>query len=76
MAPAGLSNAWVRIRLAGWSITGLWLAVQLAFTVADQAIPRPVRMAGLAVSLVGIVLVAVGFERHVAETHKQADQRR
>jgi nitric oxide reductase large subunit len=65
---------WVRIRMAGWVITGTWIAVQLAFDLLDLAIPRWVRVAGLSVSLVGIVMVAVGFERIVAEAHRRAGE--
>ncbi len=69
-------HGWVRIRMAGWIVTGLWLATQLGFEVAGLDMPRWVRITGLSISLVGIVMVAVGFERIVAEAHARAGEKK
>jgi hypothetical protein len=70
-------HLWVRVRLLGWSLIGLWQAAGLlALFVPLDLDGRPVRIAAAACGLLGTVLVAAGFERIVAEGHRRLGEGR
>lgn len=76
-APASLErdHHWVRLRLLGWVFIGLWQAALLAGEFVDLGLMTlGARIAGGVLGLVGLVLVAVGFERIVGEAHRRAGE--
>lgn len=69
-------HAWVRLRLLGWLMMGLWQAADLVADVVPVMLgSRPLMVARDATGLVGLVLVAWGFERIVAEGHRRLGER-
>ena len=69
-------HRWVRWRLVGWALIGAWQALLLASEFVElDVMSRGARIAGGFLGLVGLLLVAVGFERIVAEAHRRAGER-
>lgn len=60
-----LKRRWIRIREFGWVLVGAWQVVSLLseFVFVAGLESRPVRIAGKVLGLIGLVLVAYGFER-------------
>ena len=68
-------HRWVRLRLLGWALIGAWQVVGLASEMLGvDLMSRPVRIAGDLLGLVGLVLVALGFERVVEAGHLRAGE--
>lgn len=68
-------HRWVRLRLLGWGLIGAWQVAGLVGEFVDlHLMSRGVRIAGDVLGLAGLVLVAVGFERVVAESHRRAGE--
>jgi hypothetical protein len=68
-------HRWVRLRMIGWVLLALWPTAQLAAELFPlDLMARPVRIAAAGLALVGTGLVAVGFERIVAEAHRRAGE--
>lgn len=65
-----LEHRYVDIRLLGWTLIGLWQVLSLAseFVPLDLE-SRAMRITGKAMGLMGLVLVAWGFERLFALKH-------
>jgi len=65
-------HRWVRVRLAGWILLGLWQAASLVNEFAPLMLnTRAARVLMDVSGLAGLVLVAWGFERIVAESHRR-----
>jgi hypothetical protein len=57
---------WIRVRLVGWLLIGIWQLVGIASEFLPIDVDaRPVRIAGRIVAFAGLALVAYGFERLV-----------
>jgi hypothetical protein len=69
-------DRWAHVRLAGWLLTGVWQALQLAGEFAPALDAFGVRVAGRLVGLAGLLLVGLGFERMVVESHRRAGEAR
>ena len=68
-------HRWVRLRLLGWILIGLWQVALLAGEFVDLGLmTRTARIVGGILGLVGLILVAVGFERIVGEAHRRAGE--
>ncbi|HET6405628.1 MAG TPA: hypothetical protein VFH78_13375 [Candidatus Thermoplasmatota archaeon] len=58
---------WIRLRLVGWVLTALMPVSDL---LGQLGVPVPItRLVLTSLSLVGLVIVAVGFERVVETAH-------
>ncbi|HVL47534.1 MAG TPA: hypothetical protein VM889_03160 [Candidatus Thermoplasmatota archaeon] len=75
LAPTS-KEAWVRLRLLGWSLIGLWQVLGLLseFMPLDLE-AKAVRIAGRVLGLLGLFFVAYGFERIVHKAERAAAHR-
>lgn len=68
-------HRWLRLRMLGWTLIGLWQALVLASEFVNLGLmSRQARILGDVLGLAGTVLVALGFERIVGEAHRRAGE--
>lgn len=69
-----LSHRLIRLRLVGWVFVGMWQALSLLseFVPLVDLESRPVRIAGKVLGVVGLLLIAYGFERFAEASHRLA----
>lgn len=65
-----LEQRYVRLRLGGWMLIALWQVLSLVSEFWPLPLESDVmRITGKALGLIGLVMVAVGFERLVHLAH-------
>lgn len=67
-------HRWIRLREFGWLLVAAWQVVALVseFVYIADLDSKPVRIAGKLLGLVGLALVAYGFERLMRIEHTHA----
>jgi hypothetical protein len=76
LASFARDHRWVRLRLLGWIMIGLWQTLELLAEFVPLMLETPtVRIARNVTGLIGLILVAWGFERIVAEAHRRQGER-
>jgi hypothetical protein len=62
----------LRVRLAGWILIGSWQALMLLAEFAPiDLMSRGARVAGLAIGLVGTMMIAWGYARLMRLSHER-----
>lgn len=66
------SHRLIRMRLVGWILIGAWQVLSLVseFVPLADLESKPWRVAGKVLGLLGLIIVAYGFERFAEVSHR------